>query len=127
MNWTIIAILSCCGILMGMLAVNGYTQKIELFLWLLFAGITALVVSRNVDSRVFLHGLYIGLTWGICNGFIQCAFFDRYIVNNPALKENFDKITFMPARLFPLITGPVTGLITGLALGGLILFGKKFQ
>lgn len=125
MNWIIILLLSCFGLLMGMLAVKGYTHKIEPFLWLLFAVVSIIVVNTNIDERVFIHGLCIGLMWGILNGWTQAVFFKSYIANNPALKENFDKITFMPARLFPLLSGPVIGLISGLILGGLCFLVRK--
>lgn len=125
MNWIVVSILSCCGLLMGMLAVNGLTHKIEPFLWLMFAVIATMVVSKNVEGRVFLHGLLIGVMWGVLNGLTQCAFFDSYIAANPAFKGNFDKITFMPARLFPLVTGPIIGTAAGLVLGGLCFVAKK--
>lgn len=125
MNWFIILLFSLFGIVMGALAVKGYTQKIEPFLWLCFGIVVALVLSRNIDHKPFLHGLFIGLAWGIANGLIQSAFFDRYLSNNPSIQQNFDKVTFIKARYFPLLTGPVIGLITGLVLGGLTLLFKR--
>lgn len=125
MNWTIILLLSSFGAVMGALAVKGFTQKIEPFLWLCFSIATALVISKNIDQKPFLHGLFIGIIWGILNGLFQASFFDSYFANNPSLQKNFDKITFMQPRYFPLITGPVIGAVTGVVLGGLILLFRK--
>jgi hypothetical protein len=128
MNWTLILLFSTFGVIMGFLAVNGYTHKIEPFLWLLFALAAALTVSKNVDDKVFMHGFIIGLSWGILNGVIQSAFFDQYLANNPHLSANFNKITFMNPRYIGLLSGPVIGLITGLVLGGIsLLCGKIWR
>lgn len=126
MNWTVIILLSSFGAVMGVLAVKGFTQKIEPLLWLCFGIASALVLSKNIDQKPFLHGLFIGIAWGILNALFQCAFFDSYFANNPSLQKNFDKITFMPPRYFPLITGPLIGLVTGAVLGGLTLLFRKF-
>ena len=63
MDWKVIGILSAFGLVMGLLSLKGFTQKIEPFLWLLFTIATALVISKNVNSGIFLHGLLIGLFW----------------------------------------------------------------
>lgn len=125
MNWTIILLLSSVGLIMGLLSINGYTQKIEPFLWLLFGTIAALVLSRNTDHKIFLHALLIGLFWGVLNSIIQSAFFDQYLANNTNLQERFKQPVFIKPRYFVLVTGPVIGLITGLFLGGLTLLLKK--
>jgi len=125
MNWTIILLLSSFGLIMGLLSIKGYTQKIEPFLWLLFGIITALVLSKNTDNKTFLHALLIGLLWGVLNGIAQSVFFDQYLANNTNLQERFKQSTFMHPRYFVLLTGPVIGLITGLVLGGLALLFKK--
>lgn len=125
MNWTLILLLSTFSLVMGILSVKGYTQKLEPFLWLLFGIITSLVLSKNVDHKTFIHGLLTGLCWGICNGVLQSVFFDQYLANNPSLQASFKKSTFIQPQYFVLITGPAIGLITGAALGGLALLFRK--
>jgi hypothetical protein len=125
MNLTLILLFSTFGIVMGFLAVKGYTHKIEPFLWLLFACIVALTVSKNVNDKIFIHGLIIGLAWGILNGLSQSIFFSQYIANNPHLQESFNKTGSMNPKYLGLITGPIIGLIMGLVLGGLSLLFKK--
>ena len=124
MDWKLILLLSAIGLIMGLLSVKGFTQKIEPFLWVLFGIATSLVLSKNVD-RPFLYGLAIGIGWGVLNGVIHSAFFDTYIMNNPSIQQAFQKKTFVQPRYFALITAPVIGLITGLALGGLSLLLKR--
>jgi hypothetical protein len=125
MNWSIIALLFPLAIIMGILAVKGFTHGIEPYLWLCFGIAAAIVVSKNIDDKIFVNALLIGLSWGIINGVIQSSFFNLYLTNNPSLVKNFDKVTFMPQRYFPLVTGPVMGLVTGLLIGGLSLFLKR--
>ena len=110
---------------MGWLSVKGYTQKLEPFLWLLFGIITALILSKNAHNRTFLHGLLIGLFWGVLNGIVQSVFFDQYLANNSNLQERFKQSTFIQPKYLVLVTGPVVGLITGLVLGGMAMLFKK--
>ena len=125
MNWTVILLFSSFGLIMGLLSIKGYTQKLEPLLWLLFGIITSLILSKNVDNKTFLHALIIGLFWGVLNGLIQSAFFDQYLANNTNLQERFKQSSFMQPRYFVLVTGPIIGLITGLVLGGLTFLLKK--
>jgi hypothetical protein len=125
MDWKVIIILSAIGLIMGLLSVKGFTQKLEPFLWLLFGIATSLVLSKNIDQKTFLHGLLIGLAWGIINGLTQSVFFDTYITNNPSMQQNLQKATFVQPRYFVLVTAPIVGLVTGLVLGGLSLLLKK--
>ena len=124
MDWKIVLLLSTIGIVMGLLSVKGYTQKIEPVLWLLFGIATSLILSKNLEPP-FLHGLLIGIAWGLLNGLIQFTFFDTYSTNNPLLQQRFQKTTFVQPRYFVLLTAPVIGLVTGLILGGLSLLFKK--
>ena len=124
MDWKLVLLLSAIGIIMGLLSVKGFTQKIEPILWLLFGIATSLILSKNID-RPFLYGLAIGMGWGVLNGLTQSAFFDTYLANNPSIQQTFQKKTFVPPRYFALITAPVIGVITGLTLGGLSLLLKR--
>ena len=124
MDWKLVLLLSAIGIIMGLLSVRGFTQKIEPFLWLLFGIATSLILSKNID-RPFLYGLAIGIGWAVLNGAIQSVFFDTYLANNPSLQQSFQKKTFVQPRYVALLTAPVIGLITGLVLGGLSLLFKK--
>ena len=125
MNWLLILLLSIFGAVMGFLSIKGYTGKLEPFLWLLFGIISALVLSKNVDSKVFIHGLLIGLLWGIFNAIIQSSFFDQYLMNNSNLQERFKDTGSIKPQYFVLIMGPLIGLITGALLGGLSILLKK--
>ena len=125
MDWTIIEILSAIGLIMGLLSLKGYTQKLEPFLWILFGIATALVLSKKTESNTFLHGLLIGLAWGIINGLIQFACFDTYLDNNPRLTQNFSNTAFAHPKYIVLATAPIIGLITGLILGSLSFLLKK--
>lgn len=124
MDWKLIALLSVVGIIMGLLSVRGFTQKIEPVLWLLFGIATSLVISKNLE-KPFLHGLVIGVAWGILNGLLQSAFFDTYLANNSSVQQSFQKNSSIPPRIFVLATAPIIGLITGVILGGLSLLLKK--
>jgi hypothetical protein len=126
MNWPIIFLLSAFGLIMGWLGIKGYTQKIEPWLWLCLAIFTVLVLSKNVNDKLFIHGLYTGVSWGVLNGVLQVVFFQTYLTNNPLLIPDFDKITYMPAKYFPLLTGPIAGLIIGGVIGGSCLLIRKY-
>jgi hypothetical protein len=125
LDWHLIIILSAFGLIMGLLSVKGFTQKSEPFLWLFITIISVVVLLKNIEHKIFLHGLITGLSWGILNALVQSVFFEIYLANNPSYQDNFQKITFIQPRFFPLITGPFTGLITGLILGGMSLLLKK--
>ena len=125
MNWTILLLLASFGLVMGLLSINGYTQKIEPFLWLVFGIVVAFILSRNVNNKPLLHALLIGLFWGVLNGISQSAFFDQYLTNNPNLEERFKQSTFIQPRWLVLITGLVTGLIAGAVIGGLTWLFKR--
>ncbi len=125
MNWTIIILLSLFGAIMGFLSVKGYTGKLEPAYWILFGIISSLVLSRNIESKLFIHALLVGLSWGILNAIIQSVFFDQYLANNPSLQERFKNTASLKPQVFVLIMGPVIGLVTGAVLGGLTSLLRK--
>ena len=124
-DWTLIALFSLCGIIMGALSIRGFTQKLEPFLWLAFGIVVALVVSKNIDHKVFLHAFLIGISWGLLNGIIQSGFFEMYLSNNPGVAERFQQDTPLNPRLFMLLMGPLYGAVTGAIIGGIALLLKR--
>ena len=125
MNWQLILLLSGFGILMGILSVNGFTKKIEPFLWLIFGFFTAFIISKNVSEKFFLQGFITGIMWGIFNSIVQSFFFDAYLKNNPRYREAFIKNAAVKPRYFVLLVGPMIGLVTGTVLGGLAWLCQK--
>ncbi|MCA9288403.1 MAG: hypothetical protein KDA05_07455 [Phycisphaerales bacterium] len=120
MNWLLVLLLSVPGALMGLLSVRGHTRGIEPYLWVVLGVFASLVVSRTSGGRVFLHGLAIGVAWGVLNGVVAGALFDTYARHNPEIVERFAaRAGGPPARLMYLMAAPVVGLVTGLALGGM--------
>jgi uncharacterized membrane protein YfcA len=116
-DWKLIALLSPSGLVMGWMGVRGFTGDMEPYLWLLFAVIAALVLGRNVPHRLFAHAFIIGFSWGVLNGWCQSAFFYEYLLNNPAYADDFSTDKYpIDARYFPLLTGPVIGVVTGFVL-----------
>ena len=124
-NWKLIGLLSLVAVFMASLSILGFTQGIELFLWLGFSLIAAWLLSRKVSSKLFLHGLILGLTWGLINGLSQSAFFDTYISNNPIAQTQFEDVTIVHPRIFFILFSPVYGVFIGAVIGGLALLMKR--
>ena len=121
MIWTIIFYLSVFGLVMGILSVNGLTQKREPVFWFLGGVIASFILARNLSTHLFVHALSIGVLWGVLNGLIQSIFFERYPEKNPKYRESYQKKLPVKPRYFVLIAGPIIGLVTGAVIGGLSL------
>ena len=106
---------------MGILSVNGLTQKREPVFWFLGGVIAAFILARNLSTHLFVHALSIGVLWGVLNGLIQSIFFERYLEKNPKYRESYQKKLPVKPRYFVLIAGPIIGLVTGAVIGGLSL------
>lgn len=126
MNWTLIALLAIPGLMMGLLSVKGYTRGIEPYLWLVLSLFAALVVARSAGQRPFLHGLSVGLAWGLLNGIIAAALFSIYIRHNPEVTQSLQSgsTTRAPQMMF-LLGAPLIGLATGAVLG-LLCWGASY-
>ncbi len=126
MNWSIILILALPALVMGVLSLRGYTQGIEVYLWILLALFNILVVLKNQPAHPFMHLLLIGLFWGIINAITQSMNFDLYLANNLRAAASFSKLppTINP-RLIVLIIGPLSGLGAGIAMSAFAFILKK--
>jgi hypothetical protein len=125
MQWTLIALLSIPGLLMGLLSVKGHTRGIEPFLWVVLAVFAALVISRTAGSRHFMHGLVVGLSWGILNGMTAAALFSIYSQHNPEVMQRLPSGAKYAPQLMFLMAAPLIGLATGIVLG-LMCWGATY-
>jgi Mg/Co/Ni transporter MgtE len=124
MNWKLIFLLSFFGILVGIASIQGFTRGIEWLLWLIIALICAIVISKKQKSKIFAHGLLIGLFNGLLNGIIQAAFFTSYLMHNPESIEGFRQSPINP-QIFVVFSGPIIGLIFGCAIGLFAIIANK--
>lgn len=118
MHWSMIAILGALGLIMGLLSTQGLTRGIEPYLWIILGLFSATVVARAGHGRWFLHGLAIGVMWGVLNAVAASALFPHYAANNPEIMSRLDgRPAPVSPRIFFLLTGPVIGLVSGCILG----------
>ena len=126
MNWSIILILALPALVMGLLSLRGYTQGIEVYLWILLALFNILVVLKNQPAHPFMHLLLIGPFWGIINAITQSVSFDLYLANNLRAAASFSKLPpNINPRLIVLIIGPLSGLGVGVVMSGVAFLFKK--
>jgi hypothetical protein len=95
MNWILVGLLS--------------------ILWLVLAVFATLVIARTAGTRYFLHGLAVGIAWGLLNGVIAAALFGAYREHNPEVMASTSRGS--PSPVMFLGGAPVIGLVTGLVLG----------
>lgn len=128
MKWPIVILLSLIGIPMGTASLFGLTRGIELYLWIVIALVTAVVVARSTGRKLFLHGLLAGTGMGIANGIVQALFLPVYLSHNPEAAQQFGGTTFgLLPEIFVFLFSPVIGLVYGVVVGGLCAAAGKFH
>ncbi|MCI0708117.1 MAG: hypothetical protein L0Y80_11605 [Ignavibacteriae bacterium] len=127
MNWKLILLVSCLGLLMSVLSIFGLTQGIEPFLWVPIALGSAYILASKLSSKHFLAGLIAGFLMGLINGVMQSSFYDTYIANNPQIAESMNAQP-IPGGMTPQLVFLMSGLIVGVVYGiilGLLTFGAS--
>ncbi len=127
MKWSVIVLLSLAGALMGAASLFGLTRGIELYLWIVIALTTAVVVARTTNQKQFLHGFLSGTGMGIVNGIVQALFLPIYLSYNPdaAGQLSQNSFGFLP-EVFIFLFSPVIGIVYGLVVGGVCAAAGKF-
>ncbi len=125
MQWKTILMLVGVGVLMGIASVFGFTERIELLLWVVIAVFASYWIVRNVQAQVFAHGLCSGVLMGVANSALQFLFFQTYISNNPTTAKAFVDAGGISPRVFVLLVGPFIGLLYGAFIGTLSIVGSK--
>jgi hypothetical protein len=117
MNWRLVLWLASFGALIGVISLFGYTQGIELYLWVGIAVLCGILIRRNVPSLHFLHGFVAGTLAGVFNGIIQSAFFSFFLRHNPQVLEAMKPTGYTLTAGFILLTSPLAGVLFGMFLG----------
>ncbi len=126
MNWKVLLPLSGFGIAMGCLALFGLTKGVEPILWLLIYILSALVIAKRAGPKYFLHGFLLGVLNGIWVTLIHAYFFDTYILHNPEMLEQYQKIPqSINPRVMMFIIGPLIGAVTGVVAGLLAILAAR--
>ena len=115
------------GFLMGIITVMGWSQQLEPILWLIIGIGTTYVLNKNIKEDLLLHCLIIGLCWGIDCTIVQAVFFDTFLMNNSLSASIYTQFININPRLFILLTGTITGAISGFILWLFINLIKKIK
>lgn len=128
MKWTTILLASLSGACMGGVSLFGYTQNIELILWIIIALAAAFFIARTTTHGVFMHGFLAGLGMGVLNAAVQAAGFDLYAQHNEfAAAEIKNFSAGMSPRFFILLSSLLIGSLYGLVIGALSVAAAKFH
>lgn len=118
MNWKIILLLTLFGLAMGIASLTGTIQFFVLYLWTIIGVSCAFVVSWYARTKVFLHGLIIGLLSTAACSIICVLFFDTYVQNNSTTALLLERQNvFFSLKSFAFITSIPIGFFYGGFIG----------
>jgi hypothetical protein len=126
MNWKLIFQLSLFGLAMGVATVFLIPSKIEPAFWLVIFLLCAYEIAKRCPSKLFLHGLLLGLANSVWITAAHVLLFDAYIARH-AQEAAMMQTMPLPGspRLMMSLVGPVIGLISGVVLGLFALVAGK--
>ncbi len=104
------------GLVMGILNTLGYTQNYDIYIWIIILIGSAFIISKKVNSKIFIHCLLIGLCWGVDASFIEALFYKTYINNNIYASDFYSKISFINPIISLILLGIFCGFISGIVL-----------
>ena len=123
MNWKLIFLLSIFGFIMGLGAVFGITTKLEPFLWFIILVVCGFIIAKYVESKYFLHGLFMSILNGVWQTILHALFLNTYNTHNPEMLAKFgDKANSIG---MVVLMGPIIGVIAGLFAGLLAVLAHK--
>jgi hypothetical protein len=118
MDWKLIFQLSLFGLAMGIATVFLIPPSIEPGCWLVIFLICAYVIAKRRSTGRFVHGLLLGLANSVWITAAHVSLFYRYIAGHP---EESAMMQSMPLaatpKLMMAVTGPLVGLVSGIAIG----------
>ncbi|HEY0760692.1 MAG TPA: hypothetical protein VGD59_15700 [Acidisarcina sp.] len=127
MNWKLVFGLSLFGLAMGAGTVFVIPSRIEPVFWLVIFLISAVTIARNCGSRLFLHGLMVGIVNGVWVTAAHVLFFQQYLPGHQremaAMQSSASGISL---RVMTAVAGILIGVISGIILGVFALIAGKF-
>ena len=126
MNWKLIFQLSLFGLAMGIATVFLIPSKIEPAFWFVIFLISAYIIAKRRTTKLFLHGLLLGLANSVWITAAHVLLFDSYIARHAQEAAMMQSMPLPGSpRLMMTLTGPVIGLISGVVLGLFALAAGK--
>ena len=113
---------------MGTASLFGYTQNIELLLWIIIALVSAVLIARITTHKIFLHGMLAGIGMGLSNIMVQITFYSLYVKNNPHTVTDLEQFAeVLTPQWFLFISSPFVGAMYGSLIGALSVAAAKFH
>jgi hypothetical protein len=126
MDWKLIFQLSLFGLAMSIATVFLIPPNVEPACWLVIFLICAYVIARRRPTRRFVHGLLLGLANSVWITAAHVSLFDRYVAGHPQEAAMMKSMPLAATpRLMMVITGPLVGLVSGIAIGLFALAAGK--
>jgi hypothetical protein len=118
MNWKLIFLLSLFGLAMAIATVFVVPSSVEPWVWLAIFLICAYAIARAVPSKLFLHGLLLGIANSVWVTAAHIGLFDAYMAHHAREAAMMQAATMpLPPRLMMACVGPIVGAISGVMLG----------
>src|SRR5215471_20683429 len=118
MRWPLILRLSLFGLVMAFATLSFLPPALEPLLWLAIFVACAYWLAKGAPTKLFLHGLVLGLANSVWITAVHAAFLGVYLAHHPA-EAAMMKSMPMPSspRLMMALVGPVVGGISGTIIG----------
>ena len=114
LNQKIIIQTGIFGVFMGFSTTLGWCQEKEIYILIVMIMATILYLKKNLSSYLFLHSIFIGLSWGFDCSLIQIIFIDTFLINNPFYADLIKSVSNINSSLFLVLIGVFWGLASGL-------------
>ena len=122
MRWLLILRLSLLGLVMAFATLTLVPPTLEPVLWLAIFFASAYWLARGVQSKIFLHGLLVGVANSIWITAAHITFFSIYLAHHPREAAMIKTMpASIPPRVMMALVGPLVGIATGIVIGLLSL------
>jgi len=115
MNWKLIFQLSVFGLIMAFGTIALIPEKFEWIYWLVVFIFCAFVIAKRCTGKYFLHGFLLSLVNCVWVTLAHLLFYKTYTIHHADMAGPGALATH--PRLWILIVGPISGVLSGLIQG----------